>query len=187
MSSLLLYNKGLKLSDDLFIYILLPFLNLKEIINLSSIDKYTFLLVEKYIIKKFGIKSINEFYKIICKSCIRIDFISFIHPSFCSLCFKDNICDYCLNVNKNTTNLNGITMCDSYCKYECSHCNKKEIISPRLNKGKTKFVWFKKHKSLIKRFYYHNETNKDYHYSCECCYEEMNRTDRILYQPNREY
>jgi hypothetical protein len=203
VNPLLQYKTGLKISDDVFTFILLPYLNEKELILFSSIDKYTYNLVEKYIIKKYGVANLQIFYKLLCRNCIRIDYISFKHPSFCSLCYTDNICNFCLNVNhkhqsvikykQNNShtdpeeyfNQSSVQMCSPYCKYHCDFCKNVELISPTRNNGKTKFVWFKKPKSVIRQFGI--QTNKDFNHCCQSCYENVGRTDRILYQPNRDY
>jgi len=182
--------KLLSISNDLFFYKVFPYLSIIDIINLISLNKSFYLILEKYIYQKYKL-SLKEFYITICRSCLVLDNISYDFKGYCSLCINDNTCLGCYNI-ASKTNYTVVSdsrralknnYCSFYCCFKCKFCNKKEYISKNMNES---FLnpWFI-YKDIYSLFTYRNKSNFLYKYKdlicCYKCYEDL------TYKEQRKY
>jgi hypothetical protein len=185
--------KLLSISNDLFFYKVFPYLSITDIINLISLNKSFYLIIEKYIYQKYKL-SLKEFYITICRSCLILDNISYDFKGYCSLCINDNTCSGCYNValKNNYTGLStGLknNYCSFYCCFKCKFCNKKEHISRTRSSSKNmndSFLnpWYI-YNDIFSLFKLRNKSNFIYNYKdlicCYKCYEDL------TYKEQRKY
>jgi hypothetical protein len=172
--------KLLSITNDLFFFKVFPYLYITDIINLISLNKSFYLIIEKYIFQKYKL-SLKEFYITICRSCLILDNTSYNFKGYCSLCINDNTCLGCYNVTSKIKLKNNY--CSFYCCFKCKFCNKKEHISKNMNESFSN-PWFI-YKDIKSLFTYRNKCNFLYKYKdlicCYKCYEDL------TYKEQRKY
>jgi len=177
--------KLLSISNDLFFYNIFPYLSITDIINLISLNKSFYLIIEKYIYKKYKL-SLKEFYITICRSCLILDNISYEFKGYCSLCINDNTCLGCYNIAlKSNISSRGLknNYCSFYCCFKCKFCNKKEHLSKNMKDSFLNPWYF--YKDIFSLFKFRNKSNFLYKYKdlicCYKCYDDLTSKEQRKY------